>query len=71
MLFVKIQVKNQKSMELLYMLPNEFKLIHDIKSFTLMVKRWFKINQTCSHIKFSYGSLLVIKSSQVKSPLFI
>ncbi len=39
-----------KGSQLWNMLPNEFKVIHDIKSFTLMVKRWLKVNQTCMHI---------------------
>ncbi len=41
-----------KGSRLWNMLPNEFKVIHDIKSFTLKVKRWLKINQTCTHITF-------------------
>lgn len=32
------------------LLPNEFKAILELKSFTLKVKRWFKINQNCTHI---------------------
>ncbi len=31
-------------------LPNEFKVIHDKKSFTLTVKCWLKLNQPCPHI---------------------
>ncbi len=39
-----------KGSQLWNMLPNEFKVICDTKSFTLMVKPWLKINQTCTHI---------------------
>ncbi len=41
-----------KGSQLWNMLPNEFKVTHDIKSFTLKVKRWLKLNQTCTHIYF-------------------